>query len=130
VLQMIQNRKDLRDALLQSSGFLADTLARYAYIEKKFYAENNLETKSQMENAIVQVYTAIFHHAVEVWTVHEANIGKQILKSVTALTDQPLSKLKSSVDNEEERLHKWVEIHQYLQHEEEAEKILTGIDEL
>ncbi|EED14452.1 NACHT and WD40 domain protein [Talaromyces stipitatus ATCC 10500] len=129
-LTMTQNHHDLRNALFESSELLANILARYAYIERIFYQENHSEMKVPIGNAIVRVYTAILQYAAEVWKVQKANIGRKVLESVTAITDQPLSKLKSYINEEEQSFQKWVQVDQYLHHRTEAENILVRIDEV
>ncbi|KAH8704003.1 quinon protein alcohol dehydrogenase-like superfamily [Talaromyces proteolyticus] len=129
-LTMTKNYYDLRNALFESSEFLAESLARYSYIQKNFYDESHLKTKTSIRNAIVRVYTAILHYSVELQKIQQANRVKQVLGSVTATTDHPLSKLKSVIDDEERNLQKWVQIDQHLQHKEEAEGILARIDVL
>lgn len=127
---MAKNHSDLRNALFESSEFLANVLARCAYIENQFCRNHDSETKTQMEYAIVRVYVSILCYTAEVQTVQLANIGRQMLESIIAITDQPLSKLKSSIDNEEQRLYQWVQIDQHLQRQQEAEGILARIDEV
>jgi type II secretory pathway predicted ATPase ExeA len=127
---MTQNHHDLRHALFESSGFLADILARYAYIERIFYQGNHSEMKVPIGNAIVRVYTAILQYAAEVRRTLQANIGRKMLGSVAAIADQPLSKLKSCIDKEEHSFQKWVQVDQYLQHKTEAEDILSRVDKV
>jgi hypothetical protein len=127
---MKQNHYDLRNALFESSGFLADILARYCYIERIFYQGNRSEVKVPIGNAIVRVYTAILQYATEVQKTLQANIGRKVLGSVTAIADQPLSKLKSCINEEEQSFQKWIQVGQYLQHKTEAEDILAQVDKV
>lgn len=103
---MTQNYYDLRNALFESSGFLADILVRYAYIERILYQENHSEMKVPIGKAIVRVYTAILQYAAEVRKTLQANIGRKVLESVAAIVDQPLSKLKSCINEEEQSFQK------------------------
>ncbi|KAH8696020.1 hypothetical protein BGW36DRAFT_407989 [Talaromyces proteolyticus] len=129
-LTMLKNHNDLQNALFDSSEFLADILARFAYTERISNRDNNPGTKSEIKNGIVRVYIAILRYTAEVWKVQQAKTGRKLVESVIAITDQPLSKLKSSINDEEQRLQKWIQIDQHLQREKEAENILIGIDKM
>ena len=126
---MAQNHNDRRAALFESSEFLASVLARCGMVEKNFYHDgNNVETKAGVESAIVQVYRAILRYTAEVQTVQDPGMGKQIQDCVTAITDHPLTILKSSIKDHEVYLQQWVQMDQHLHRRREAENILAQID--
>lgn len=126
---MTQNHNDRRAALFESSEFLANVLARCGVVEKNFYHDgNNVETKAGVEGAIVQVYRAILRYTAEVQAVQDPSMGKQIQDCVTAITDHPLTILKSSIKDHEVYLQQWVQMDQHLHRRREAENILAQID--
>lgn len=127
---MTKNYADLRNALFQSSKFLADVLVRCAFIEKEFCHNNESETKNEVEKAIVQVYFGILHYTAEVRSLQRTSKGKKMLESVTAVANHPILQIESSIKNDEQKLHHWVQMDQHLHHKKEAEGILARIDEV
>ncbi|KAK1146567.1 hypothetical protein N8T08_002997 [Aspergillus melleus] len=126
-LAMTQNYVDQQAAWFESSAFLTDVLARYALIER-FYRDDTSVLNEGLENSIVRVYKAALSYAAEVLASYKAHAGKRLLKSVIALTDLPLTTIQSSIEKEEERLGKWIEMYQDSQRKQEAESILKGVD--
>ncbi|CAG8910002.1 unnamed protein product [Penicillium egyptiacum] len=130
-LSMTQNRLDLQDALFESSEFLAGVLSGCAYIESNF-CRNNTTGKSEIERATIEIYKAILRYAAELLVVQNASVGRRILDSVTPITDQRLTELRSSVENEWQKLRQWVQIDaldNLLQNGKQAELRLARIDE-
>lgn len=128
---MAKNYYDLRDALFSSSEYLADVLARCACIESNFYHDgNSLHIKNELGNAIVRTYQAILKYAAEVWTAQNPSTGKQVLNVVTTITEQPLTDLKSSVVEQQQYLHQWVEIGQYIERRDDARNMLASLQNL
>ncbi|KAL2810607.1 hypothetical protein BJX63DRAFT_310029 [Aspergillus granulosus] len=128
-LTMARNHADLRDALLDSSGYLADLLARCAFIENQFY--HGIESavpNVEKEKSIVRVYVAILQYSAQVCRVQQYGKGRDILESITAVTSQQLAQLKTSIKEEESHLHHWLLMDQHLHRKSEAEDILTHID--
>lgn len=107
---------------------MADTLARYAYIEEKFYHQSG--KNAQIGNALVKVYKAILLYTAEVLATQDSSVGKWMLDSVTEITKQPLTVLKTSVKDQEEGLHHCVEREQHLRHNQQAEQLLTQGDQI
>ncbi|KAJ5850105.1 hypothetical protein N7455_009961 [Penicillium solitum] len=128
-LTMTKNYTDRRDAVFDSPAYLADVLARCAYIEKSFYRNNNRE-KAMVRDAIVKIYRSILQYAAEILTVQSSGTGRGILNSITAVANQRLTQLQSSTEEEERKLHQWVQLDQHLQHGKEAENILTQLDDI
>jgi hypothetical protein len=124
---MTKNRFDLLDALFDSSEYLADVLTRCAYVENNFYRSES-GGRAEIGHAIVRVYIAILQYTAEVFTAQKRGLRRWILDSVTAITTTHLLELRSSVKEEEQYLHQWIQYDQYLQHGKEAECILAGID--
>ncbi|OJJ65575.1 hypothetical protein ASPBRDRAFT_100228, partial [Aspergillus brasiliensis CBS 101740] len=130
-LTMAKNHADRKDALFDSSGYLADLLIRCAFIEEHFYGDRDPNIVNvEKERSIVRMYVAILRYTAEVRRVQQSNKGKDIVESTTAITSQPLAQLKASVKEEESHLHQWLDLDQHLRREEDAEKILTHLDEL
>ncbi|KAF9883980.1 hypothetical protein FE257_002421 [Aspergillus nanangensis] len=123
-----KNRIDLRDALFDSSEYLADVLARHVYIEKNFYHSGG--QKVEIGQALVKVYAAILRYTAEVLESQNSGIGKWMLESVTEIGDQHLTGLKACVEEEKLNLHQWVQLDQHLQHGKQAENILGKIDKM
>lgn len=126
---MTKNRFDLRDALFSSSEYLAEILARCAFIEDNFYHINS-EKGAEIGHVIVRVYKAILQYTTEVLSAQKFSMGTWILDSVAAITNERLMELQSSINEEEKYLHQWVQFDQHLQHQKKAESILAGIDKM
>jgi hypothetical protein len=70
MIQMAKNHADLRDSLLDSSGYLADLLARCAFIEDQFYREvESAITNVEKGKSIVRVYVGILQYSAQVHRV-------------------------------------------------------------
>ncbi|KAL3428820.1 hypothetical protein BDV09DRAFT_203834 [Aspergillus tetrazonus] len=108
-LSMTQNQLDLQDALFKSSEFLADVLSRCAYIENNFYRDNTT-AKSEIERAIIEIYKEILRYAAELLALQNASVRQRIVNSITPITNQRLTELRSSVENRWQKLCQWVQI--------------------
>jgi Mrp family chromosome partitioning ATPase len=128
---MAKNHADLRDALFNSSEYLADLLTRCAFIEEQFYRDSSpIIRNAEKERSIVRVYVAMLQYSAEVRRAQQFGKGKDIMESVTAVTSQQLAELKKTVQKEESHLHQWILLDQHLHRKTEAEAILTHIDQL
>lgn len=127
---MTKNHTDTQNALFRSSEFLADVLARCAFIEKNNYHNNQSETKGEIEKALVQVYNSILYYSARVQKQQKANFGKRMLESVSAVSNHPIIQIESSIKNDEQALHRWVQRDEHLQHQKCAEDMLDRIDEV
>ncbi|KAI2822883.1 hypothetical protein CBS115989_1913 [Aspergillus niger] len=127
-LTMAKNRHDLREAAFESSGFIADTLERYAVVEMYCRRSVNTNTQVPLERLFIDTYVAILKYTAEMVTVRQANVGRMLLLSITALKDQPLSTLKSAIAEQDKQLDSWMRLDQYRRRDDEAEKLLTQID--
>jgi len=107
---------------------MADILARHAYIEEKFYHQSG--NNAQIGNALVEVYKAILEYTAEVLAAQDSGVGKWILDSVTEISNQRLTVLKTSVQNQEQNLHHCVVREQHLRHHEQAERLLAQGDQI
>jgi hypothetical protein len=128
---MAKNHADLRDALFESSAYLADVLTRSAFIEQQMYSEKEATIpNAEKDRSLVRVYVAIMRYAAEICRIQQFSSGKNLKESLTAKTSQPLTQLKSSIKEEESQLQLWLLIDQHLHRKAEAEAILAGIDEV
>ncbi|OJJ81248.1 NACHT and WD repeat domain-containing protein [Aspergillus glaucus CBS 516.65] len=129
-LTMTQNHIKIRNALFKSSEFLTDVLARCAFIEKEHYHKNQFETKNELEKAIIQVYVGILQYTAQVHAMQKAGAGLKTLESVSEVTDHPIIQIQSYIENDERKLHHWVDRDQHLKQSKQAENILAGIDKI
>jgi hypothetical protein len=128
---MTQNRLDLRDALFESSEFLADVPSGCAYIENNFYRDN-VTAKPEIERATIHIYKAILRYAAELLALQNASVRRRILESVTPITDQRLTGLRSSVEIEWQKLCQLVQFNaldKALRNGKQAELRLARIDD-
>ncbi|KAJ5618518.1 NACHT and WD40 domain protein [Penicillium herquei] len=132
-LTMAKNHSDLRDAMFESSEYLADILTYCSFVEKKFYREESTNTKTcYVENSLIRLYKAILCYVAQVQKWQKANTGRRLLDTLAsnAASKNPLTALKESVKTEKDELHKYIGLTQYLRHNEDTAKVLLKIDEL
>jgi len=69
------------------------------------------------------------NYSAAVADAQNVNFAERVLKSITPLTGQPLTMLKSDINSRDEVVRKWTELigHQY--RKSEADDILNKIDE-
>jgi type II secretory pathway predicted ATPase ExeA len=127
---MSKNYSDLRDALFESSEYLADILTQCAFIEKNFYHNSNFSIKDDLGKALVKLYRAILHYTAQIRKAQDPSMGRKLLDYVTAITEHPLTELKTSVENERENIFRWIGLVKHLHREKEAENILNQVDKL
>lgn len=132
---MTQNHYDSRDALFRSSEYLANILARCAFIERNFYhkgsyCDNDSERRHRLENAIIQVYSATLLYTVEVRSAQNLSKREKAMDWVTSMTGQSLTDLQSSISREEQNLKLTLDLEQHLERREEARVILARVDEV
>ncbi|KAE8135482.1 WD40-repeat-containing domain protein [Aspergillus pseudotamarii] len=129
-LTMIQNHQDLQASIFQASELLTDVLSRCAFIERQCLKSNstNQETKDMLRNAIVRVYFAVLRYSSSVVSIQCSGAGRRFRLSAIALTDQPLTALKTAIGEEEKHLERWVQFDQQLLWKQRAEQTLAQID--
>lgn len=127
---MTKNHSDLRDALFESSEYLADVLTQCAFIEKNFYLNTNYSVNHDLGNAMIRLYRAILQYTVQIRNAQDPSVGRKVLDCVIAITDQPLTALKASVEQERNNIFQWIGLVKHLHREKEAENILCQIDNL
>lgn len=127
-LTMTKNHTDIRNALFRSSEFLANVLARCAFIEKTHYHDNQSETKDEIEKALIQVYNSILRYSAQVQKQQKANLGKKMFESVSAVPTHPIIQIESSIKDDEQALHQWVQRNEHLENQKSAKDMLDQVD--
>ncbi|KAJ6153876.1 hypothetical protein N7485_012245 [Penicillium canescens] len=130
-LTMAKNHSDRRDALFDSSEYLADVLARCAYIQQNFYGEQS-EERGIVGQATIRVYKAILQYAAKVLACQNLGLIEEMLDNVTAITNQQLTQLQSSIEKEKQELYQLVQLAQFdklEKNDKAAEDMLAAIDD-
>lgn len=134
-LQMVQNDSDMLKSVFEACETLAAALTRYAAIEAS-YRDRTLRDSDHLEDTIVSVYVAILEFSAEIVRENSLNIGQRILKSITALAEQPLQEFIKTLKAKEEILQRWTDVieHQYRKQEmveidEKVNSTLAGIEQ-
>ncbi|GKZ85256.1 hypothetical protein AnigIFM56816_011022 [Aspergillus niger] len=130
-LTMAKSYFESREALFESSVYLAEILTYGAFVEKNFYEDRNAVTNSRpVEEALIRLYKAILCYAAQIQQMHDASIGRKIFNTVTSNLQQSLTTLQAVAEDERVKLSQWVSLDHYLRHEQDANKILHRIDGL
>ncbi|KAE8381786.1 hypothetical protein BDV26DRAFT_65630 [Aspergillus bertholletiae] len=129
-LTMTKNYRDQRDALFESSDYLADVLAQCAFVEQNFYRESRSGNQQNFGNILIRLYRAILSYTAAVQQTQSASKGKKLLDCVSAITGHPFTELKALVEEERKELRRRIELDKYFCHREEAEYILSSVDKL
>ncbi|GLA95787.1 hypothetical protein AtubIFM61612_008635 [Aspergillus tubingensis] len=108
--------------------YLAGILSYYAIVDNH-YRERKVESDRELEDALIEVYIAVLQYAAEVKKAEQESNAARILKSVTALVQQPFKELKGTVEKKEQAVQKWANVTEALDHRRQAESMLDGIDE-
>ncbi|KAE8393573.1 hypothetical protein BDV23DRAFT_180628 [Aspergillus alliaceus] len=109
-LTVAKNHDDVRNALFESSEYLADVLTHCAFIEKKFYHDSNSSIKDDVGNTVDRLYSAILRYTAQIRNCQEPGMGRKILNCAAAITEHPLMELKTSEEKERDNLHRvdWI----------------------
>ncbi|RAH65650.1 uncharacterized protein BO66DRAFT_423324 [Aspergillus aculeatinus CBS 121060] len=94
-----------------------------------FEAADRVESNRGLEDALVEVYIAILQYTAEVKEAEKESKADRIVKSFTALIQQPLRDLKNTIESKAQAVQKWTSLTEDLDRKREAESILDGIDE-
>ncbi|RAK79543.1 uncharacterized protein BO72DRAFT_425227 [Aspergillus fijiensis CBS 313.89] len=127
-LTLIQNNFQRRDDIFEAAEYLARNLSYYAIIDRH-YRESRVESNRGLEDALVEVYIAILQYTAEVKEAEKESKADRILKSFTALIQQPLKDLKNTIESKAQAVQNWTNLTEDLDRKREAESILDGIDE-
>ncbi|KAJ5618683.1 hypothetical protein N7528_006794 [Penicillium herquei] len=130
-LTMAKNHATLRDALVESSEYLADLLSRCAFIEEQFYHNSEPGIRNgEKERSIVRIYGAVFQYTIAIRKSQDFNKGEEIVNSITAGASQQLEQLKTSIKEEESHMHHWLLLDEHLHRKSEADQILADVRQL
>ncbi|OJI81520.1 hypothetical protein ASPTUDRAFT_58772 [Aspergillus tubingensis CBS 134.48] len=127
-LSIIKNDIERRDEILHAAEYLAGILSYYAIVDNH-YRERKVESDRELEDALVEVYIAVLQYAAEVKKAEQESNAARMLKSITALVQQPFKELKRTVEKKEQAVQKWANLTEALDHRRQAESMLDGIDE-
>ncbi|KAE8143191.1 hypothetical protein BDV38DRAFT_291944 [Aspergillus pseudotamarii] len=108
VQELIKNATSF-DPTGHASGFLANNLSYYAIIDRND-RNRQVESDEHLEEALVKVYAAILEYTAEVYRASREKGTARVWKSVSALVDQPLQRLKQAIELEEENVRKWTDL--------------------
>ncbi|RAK76573.1 uncharacterized protein BO72DRAFT_459535 [Aspergillus fijiensis CBS 313.89] len=128
-LTLIKNDIDRRDAIMDASEFLAKALAYHSIIEHN-YRKGTIASSARLDDALVEVYVALLRYIAEVQTARHESAIARVGKSITALIDQPLDRLKSVVEQKSAVVDQWKMIVRDEDQSRRAEDILVRIDEM
>ncbi|KAI9833766.1 MAG: hypothetical protein M1819_003499 [Sarea resinae] len=126
-LAMVKNDNDRLDATFEASEFLAQTLVFYARVEIE-YRDSKLKDMAQLEDVIIDVYEAILDYTATV--LEESNVGpmKRVLHGIVSMVDQPLTKLKSVIEQKANIVNNWTGLIGHQCQKEESRKIEAQAD--
>ncbi|RAH86618.1 NACHT and WD40 domain protein [Aspergillus japonicus CBS 114.51] len=116
--------------MAKNHKILADVLAECAYIEKNFCSENKSNTGDDPTQPLIKLYKAMLHYAAEIRNNQRGGAGRWIRSCIKAITDQPLTVLENTVNQERDYLLRRLAVGQHLNRAKEAEDILSRIDSL
>ncbi|CAG8929162.1 unnamed protein product [Penicillium salamii] len=128
-MSIVQNRLDRRDAIFAASQYLAETLSYYALIDEN-YRNQDVGSDHNLDETLLRVYVAILDFTVEVKKGNEENEAKRTFQSVMALTDQPLSTLKDTINVQGQLSEKWISLATNLGDRQKAAEHLAKTDQL
>ncbi|RAH65500.1 uncharacterized protein BO66DRAFT_431989 [Aspergillus aculeatinus CBS 121060] len=128
-LTLIKNDIDRRDAIMDASEFLAKALAYHSIIEHN-YRKGTIASSARLDDALVEVYVALLRYIAEVQTARHESAVARVGKSITALIDQPLDRLKSVVEQKSAVVDQWKMIVRDEDQSRRAEDTLVRIDEM
>ncbi|CAG8386718.1 unnamed protein product [Penicillium salamii] len=92
-MSIIQNRLNRRDAIFAASQYLTKTLSYYALIDEN-YRNQDVGSDHNLNETLLRVYVAILDFTIEVKKRNKENEANNVM----ALTDQPLSTLKDTIN--------------------------------
>ncbi|KAL4912624.1 hypothetical protein BDW62DRAFT_206335 [Aspergillus aurantiobrunneus] len=127
-LTMVNNDIERRDAVFAASEYLAEKLAYYSLVDAH-YRDQKVEGGQNFDRALVRVYTAILEYTAEVKKVQKENRAVRMAKSIRALADQPLTQLKTTIEEQSLVAEKWADFTNNMRIRELAQNTLAQVDE-
>ncbi|KAJ6007625.1 hypothetical protein N7540_011601 [Penicillium herquei] len=127
-MSIVGNSLNRRDAIFDASQYLSDKLTFYALIDVN-YRNQGVGSDDGVDKTLLEVYKAILRFTVEVKKAQNENAASRAAKSVFALTQQPLSQLKTAIDDQGVLAEKWTRLAADLSVQEgEAVRWLSATD--
>ncbi|RDK39337.1 hypothetical protein M752DRAFT_338219 [Aspergillus phoenicis ATCC 13157] len=126
-LTMVQRGIARRDAILEASEYLAEQLAYFSFLDSDRRYTNGAGDK-QLDSALVGVYTAILEYTAEVKKIHHESGFARIGSTLIPLTEQPLQRLRTVVENKITMAEKWATSADRTYLKGQAAEILAAID--
>ncbi|KAJ5249464.1 hypothetical protein N7524_011780 [Penicillium chrysogenum] len=117
---VVQNNLDRRDAVFASSEFLTKNLTYFTLIDAN-YRGKGVGSDSNVDLALIQVYSAMLRFAAEVQKARDENAGSRIAKSIFSFSDSSLAALKEVVKEQKEALKEWQQLAADLDAEQEKQ---------
>ncbi|OJZ87121.1 hypothetical protein ASPFODRAFT_44747 [Aspergillus luchuensis CBS 106.47] len=127
-LTMIKNDIERRDDIFHAAEYLTGILSYYAILENH-YRDRKVESDRGLEDALVEVYTAILQYTAEVKKAENESKAARVGESIRALVQESLKELKETVEKKEQAVLRWADLTVALDHRKQAESMLDGIDE-
>ncbi|RDH35841.1 hypothetical protein BDQ94DRAFT_168171 [Aspergillus welwitschiae] len=128
-MSIVQNRLDRRDAVFEASAFLTENMAYFALIDAN-YRDQGVGSDANVDQALLRAYSAILTFTAEVEKTRDENEAARLWYSISAYTDQSLSKLKDSLIAQKEATKEWAQLASDLGNRERAKEILSNTDKL
>ncbi|RAK94299.1 hypothetical protein BO79DRAFT_234082 [Aspergillus costaricaensis CBS 115574] len=126
-LTMVQRDIARRDVIIEASEYLAEQLAYFTVLDSdRRYTKASVD--KQLDGALVGVYTAILEYTAEVRKKYHESGFARIGSTLIPLTEQPLQKLRTAVENKIIVVDKWATITDRTYLRGQAADILTAID--
>ncbi|PYH69937.1 uncharacterized protein BO88DRAFT_481361 [Aspergillus vadensis CBS 113365] len=126
--RMVQRDIARRDVLIEASEYLAEQLAYFTVIDSdRRYTKASVD--KQLDGALVGVYTAILEYTAEVKKAYYESGFARIGSTLIPLTEQPLQKLRTVVDNKTTMVDRWTTVTDRTYLRGQAADILAAIDE-
>ncbi|QMW44579.1 hypothetical protein G4B11_007999 [Aspergillus flavus] len=123
-LTMAKNSVDQKETAFKSSEFLSDILARYVILDDHC-RKKKLPSSDGLDDAIVQVYKAIFEYTAEV--KKRLNASDRMGNSIFPVSDTELNHLQSAVQDQDKKVSDWSQINNYIYQSTKADEILASI---
>ncbi|PYI25618.1 hypothetical protein BP00DRAFT_461676 [Aspergillus indologenus CBS 114.80] len=128
-LTLVRNDIDRRDAIMDASEFLAQSLAYHSVIEHN-YRKGTIPSSTNLDDALVEVYVALLRYIAEVQRARHESAVARVGKSISALVDEPLDRLRAVVEQKSAVVDQWKMIVRDEDQSRRAEDILVRIDEM
>ncbi|KAL4968453.1 uncharacterized protein BDV14DRAFT_196758 [Aspergillus stella-maris] len=128
-LMMTKNNMEQKEAVFESSGFLAEILARYTVLDHHCRIQG-LPSSDGLDSAIVQVYKALLEYSAEVERQQSAGKLDRMMNSIFSVSDTDLARLQSVVEEQDRKVSNWSQITHVLHQNTKAVEILAGIESL